>query len=229
MISDPLDLSGYSELTLEFSYYPNSMENGEDFFFEISTDNGSSYVLYKSWASGSDFNNDVRYDEVVMVDDLVFSSQTKLRLRCDASGNGDRIFIDDVIVTGCNFANGQNEIIVDQFGKIESESKLYLSNEIMKEDNVEHDLENKNSEQHFVVYPNPTRNFIYLKGHWDDASNEVEILDIYGQRLLRRTVAKGIQEAITLDVEHLNPGIYLLNFIQDQEIIQSEKVIIIAH
>ncbi len=235
MTSDMLDLTTYSELTFEFSYFPNSMENGEDFFLEISTNDGASYTIYRTWASGTDFNNGTRYDEVIVIDDITFTSQTRLRLRCDASGNGDHIFVDDVVVTACNFSNGLKEVIIDKFGTIVNGTNNSISSDFEEDfkssatfefENFEDDLYEDENEEEFNVYPNPTRNFIYVNGNWNDEHNEIELLDIYGQKLLRRVIEKGLNEVPQIDVSHLPSGIYIVNFVQSNEIITSQKVVI---
>ena len=98
--TDNLDLSSYSELTINFSYYPRSMENGEDFWLQISTDGGSTFTTIGDWNQGDEFVNDQRYNETVVYAGT-FSANTQLRFRCDASGNSDWIYIDDVVITGC--------------------------------------------------------------------------------------------------------------------------------
>lgn len=101
--TDDLDLSGYSELTINFSFYANSMENGEDFWLQISTDGGSSYTTIGDWNRGVEFENGQSINETVVYAG-VFSSNTRLRFRCDASGNNDQIYLDDITITGCQGA-----------------------------------------------------------------------------------------------------------------------------
>ena len=220
MTTDALDLTAYSELTFEFSYWPNSMENGEDFFLEVSTNNGSTFTIYKAWVKGTDFVNSVRYDEEIVIDNVTFTSQTKFRLRCDASGNGDQVFIDDVILTGCNSANGMNRIINDEF---ESSNTYELEK---SEDEIFEETFEADNEKEFAAYPNPTRDFIYINGTWDGDSNEVQLMDIYGQKLLKKTINSGSDEVIKLDIAHLPHGIYIVNIIQSKELISTQKIMI---
>ena len=97
-----LDFSSYDEVQIDFSFYPVSMENNEDFFLEVSTNGGSSYTIVQSWASGTDFQNNVRYNPSVTISSINFTTNTRLRIRCDASGNNDQIYLDDVVVSGCS-------------------------------------------------------------------------------------------------------------------------------
>lgn len=100
----------YSQLTIEFDFYMDSMENNEDFFLEFY--DGSSWAVVGSWARGSEFGNHKLYSQSVhILNDGSFpncaepqcgpdESGAKLRFRCDASGNGDRVYIDNVRFIG---------------------------------------------------------------------------------------------------------------------------------
>ncbi len=113
MYSDLLDLSAYNSLVVNFNFYPNSMENGEDFMLEISTNGGSSYTTIQSWTSGVNFTNGVWYTDEVIIDGITLTGNSMLRLRCDASANGDQIYIDDVKVEGCGVAEGNSGSRID--------------------------------------------------------------------------------------------------------------------
>ncbi len=95
-----LNLSNYSEVTIAFSYYPTSMENGEDFWLQISTNGGGSFTTIGDWNANAEFVNNQRYNESVVYAGT-FTANTQIRFQCDASGNSDWIYIDDVVITGC--------------------------------------------------------------------------------------------------------------------------------
>ena len=236
MTSDVMNMSSYSELTIEFSYYPNSMENGEDFFLEISTDNGANYSIYRTWESGVDFNNSIHYDEVVTIDDVTLTAQTTLRLRCDASGNGDQIYIDDVVVTGCNYSSATNEIIIDQFGKIANEDVKSIINSLDREsksadtyefENDEDSLyENQNEEDEFSVYPNPSRDFVFVKADWGQTPKRIELYDMYGQKVLVKSIDVRGNQLIKIDISNVPSGIYIINLLDRNEKIASQRVVV---
>jgi len=117
--TDVLDLSAYSQVNVSFSFIAHSMEVNEDFFLEVSTDNGSTFSIVESWVSGTDFENSVR--EFPSVDLNDFSATTIIRFRCDASSNADRIYLDDISISGC----GANEPIIES--KIASDTPAELS------------------------------------------------------------------------------------------------------
>jgi len=106
MTTDNLNLAGYDELTIDFSYYARSMDNSnEDFWLQISTDGGSNFTTEEEWNLNDEFVNDQReYDQVIISGP--FTVNTKLRFRCDGSGNSDWVYIDEVNITGCNNGGG---------------------------------------------------------------------------------------------------------------------------
>lgn len=98
-MGNPIDLSSYSELRVDFWYKAASMEPGEDFVVELW--DGLIWEVIGNYVSGSDFNNDVFYNPTIVIGDVDFSltSTSKLRFRCDASGNGDKVYIDEIVVS----------------------------------------------------------------------------------------------------------------------------------
>lgn len=94
-----LVVSGYAEIKVDFHFYPNSMESGEDFWLQISTDGGSSYTTVKSWARGNDFENNSFYSDSVVITGHSLNDQTRIRFRCDASGNQDDIYLDAITIS----------------------------------------------------------------------------------------------------------------------------------
>jgi|GEM_PF-5856284 len=88
-------------MTVEFSLYASSFESGEDFFVEISTDGGGSYVEMGRYIVNQDFNNDVRTSISASYTGAL-GQYTRIRIRCDASNNNDLMYIDDVVIKTCN-------------------------------------------------------------------------------------------------------------------------------
>ena len=102
MYTDALDLSSYASVEFAFSYFPVSMDQvNEDFWLQVSTDNGVTYSTYEEWNRGDEFDNGQRYNETVQITGINFTDQTRFRIVCDASSNGDYVYIDDVSIKGC--------------------------------------------------------------------------------------------------------------------------------
>lgn len=101
MTTQNLDLTTYSELTVSFSYAPLSMGlPTDDFWLQISTDGGVNWLTVEEWNRGDEFENKERHNEDVLIPGP-FTANTQVRFRCDATNNGDHIYIDDVVLTGC--------------------------------------------------------------------------------------------------------------------------------
>jgi hypothetical protein len=100
MTTDNINLSAYDEVKVDFWYYPRSMDNSnEDFWLQISTNGGSSYDTVEEWNLGDEFQNDDFYPDSVIITGYTLTSNTRLRFRCDASGNSDYVYIDEVVIS----------------------------------------------------------------------------------------------------------------------------------
>ena len=93
-----MNLSGYGQIRIQYSMYAVSMENGEDYFVEVSTNGGSTWQVVGNYKRGTDFNNNSR-QSIDIQTSMALSSNVKVRFRCDASGNNDDVYIDDVVVS----------------------------------------------------------------------------------------------------------------------------------
>lgn len=94
-----VDAPGYVELKVEFWFKAVSMENGEDFWVQYW--DGSMWHTVAAYARGTDFNNDTFYSVELIIPEssYTFPSDMKLRFMCDASGNTDDIYIDEIKVS----------------------------------------------------------------------------------------------------------------------------------
>lgn len=100
MTSPTFDLSPYADVEISFYYYSRSMENGEDFWLRYY--NGSTWTTIDTYVSGTDFiNNSFSYATFTLNEaQYNLASNTQFRIQCDASGNNDYIYIDEVIIKG---------------------------------------------------------------------------------------------------------------------------------
>ena len=94
--TDSFDLTGYTELELDFHFHAREMEANEDFAVEFF--DGTGWEIVTEYVVNHDFVNGGSYHETLYFDptDFNFSSEARLRFRNDASGNHDWINIDDV-------------------------------------------------------------------------------------------------------------------------------------
>jgi len=97
------DVTGYVDLEVEFWYRAESMDNSnEDFWVQYSSNGGSSWQTVASFAEGIDFQNGQFYNEVVQIPagSYAYTSNARIRFRCDASGNQDWVYVDEVEFRG---------------------------------------------------------------------------------------------------------------------------------
>ena len=75
------------------------METGEDFWVQYY--DGSTWHTVAQFARGADFDNDVFTSKTVTIDEANYTFPTgmKIRFMCDASGNKDDIYIDEIRVS----------------------------------------------------------------------------------------------------------------------------------
>ncbi|NJL75265.1 MAG: hypothetical protein HC892_09790 [Saprospiraceae bacterium] len=141
-----LNLTTYSEITIDFSYYAVSMDNAsEDFWLQLSTNGGSTYTTVEEWNLGDEFVNNVRkFDAVTLTGP--FTSNTRFRFRCDASTDQDWIYLDDITITGC-----QNNTLTNQAYDNDLSYNAFV---------------NPTQDILFQVFPNPAQG-TYLEIHYN--------------------------------------------------------------
>ena len=203
MTTDNLNLSSYEEITVDFSYYPRSMDNSsEDFWLQISTNGGSSYTTVEEWNRDDEFVNDQRYFDAVVIPGP-FTSNTRLRFRCDASGNSDWVYIDDVEISGCS--NSGSSSLVDSNGSSTSIIKGILN-----------------------LAPNPTHHILNINYTVSPFTTvKMLITDINGKVQRTENVDhRNGQISKRIDVSNFAPGVYILHM-KTADHIESKKFVVI--
>ncbi len=197
MTTDNLNFSNVEELIIDFSYIGISMDNtSEDFWLQISTNGGGSYTTVEEWNRGDEFqNNERKFDSVVIPGP--FSDATRLRFRCDASGNSDWVYIDDVVINAC--VNDNNR----EFFQTETVARTAAT------------IEDKVSLSEVKLFPNPAQENITLTFNVDsDQATNVLITDIRGTVVQQLTTA---DTKLKLSVNNLTPGIYIVHLVNGKQ------------
>ncbi|MHC5173407.1 MAG: PASTA domain-containing protein [Planctomycetota bacterium] len=92
---------GYTQIKVDFWFKAMSMESGEDFWVQYY--DGSTWQTVADYISGAEFVNDQTYPNTIVIIDegsYNFPPNMKIRFMCDASGNSDDVYIDEIIVSG---------------------------------------------------------------------------------------------------------------------------------
>jgi len=219
MTTDAMDLSSYEEITVDFSYHIESFENTEDFWLQISTDGGANFSTVEDWVRTIDFQNGESHNPSVTISGP-FTNNCKIRFRCDASGNGDKVYMDDVTIEGCGTSS--SPIIVD-----ENEDN-FKSGDALELNELEEETVGKIRElSEMNVFPNPVSTSLTIEYQSsDNASSSLDLYSLTGQKILSQTIeaSQGLN-VIRLDVSEFPRGIYLLK-IQEVNGSLSQRVVI---
>jgi len=195
-----VNLTPYAEVTVDFYFFVNSMENNEDFWLRYF--NGSNWSTVAVWRSGDNINNNTFYNASVVLtaSQFNFAANSGFRFQNDASGNNDQIFIDQVTITASTTAgNTQNSINALQENYVANAS----SNEF------------GDTDDDFVMYPNPvsghTLNIKLFDNYYENIS--FEVVNMLGQTLL-----EGKLEDSRINVSSLNAGVYFIKINDGDEV-----------
>jgi len=191
-----INVTGYNTVDVEFYFYSYSMENGEDFWVQFN--DGSGWTTVASYARGTSFENNNFYTSTVTISsgDFNFSTNAQFRFRNDASGNQDHIYIDQVTITGnsgSGFAGVETSLIGLPVGF-----------------NPEGDF---NSEEDFMLYPNPAENYIQVKMLDIKEGTTYRIANMLGQ-----TISEGVLYKGSIAIDELQSGIYFMEVNDGEEL-----------
>ena len=202
MTSPTFDLSGYSNVEFNFYFKSVGMENGENFI--VSYDNGSGWVILGDYARGTDFNNGPFYNISLNLSDVAynFTVNSRFKIQCDASANNDKIFIDQVVVTGTGGSAArilntelQDEALLVLEEEKGEEQTTTLSTEV---DKVTYDVV---ISEEISIYPNPTIDMLNIKN--SKSISNLQIFDISGKRVFASNVNLSV-----IDVSDFEKGMY---------------------
>ena len=185
---------GYIQLDVEFYFIAVSMDNSnEDFWLQYY--DGSSWTTVADYNQGTDFQNNSWYTTKVSIQESSYNFPTgmKLRFMCDASGNSDDVYIDDITVTGhYTIPNGAVKMLsLKNTGK----SVPVMTGE------------------EFAIYPNPADNILHIA--LEEGENiDVQIFNTSGQMMLDTKLGGNVD---AIDISDFDTGIYIVRVTADDE------------
>ena len=185
-----IDVTPFSSIEVDFYFYVLSMENGEDFWLRFF--DGSSWITVGTWISGNNINNNTFYNATVNLTPAQynFAVNSGFRFQCDASGNNDQIFIDQVTITGISSGSKGKKDNLEIVGYLESPELA--------------DFDIK-------LYPNP------IKGNILNV--EIPSLETFNYRIINiqgRTILSGTSDG-KIDVSKLEGGMYFIEVNEGDE------------
>ncbi len=202
MTSPVFDLSTFSSVNIEFSFYVRSMESGENFWLRYF--DGNSWITVANYIRGTNMNNNSFYTQNVTLPatNFNFPSNAQFRFQCDASGNNDQIFIDEVIIV----AEGNNLLRTSPNVDLESE----VAENRTALDKEEMDVLGES----ILLYPNPVSDVLNVVfNSEEDIPNEFFMINSTGQ-VVKRLNPNSIQSNLQINISKLKPGIYFVCFTQ---------------
>ncbi len=197
--SNVMALAGFPSMKVSFSFYGTGMESGEDFFLEVSTNGGSTYTVVKTYVYGSTYLNNTRYNDLVTINTLSLTNNTRVRFRCDASDNTDLIYIDDIKIQRCTAA-------------LQDGTPVSRTKDVAPE---------------FDIMPNPTTGKIMIAvGNYQGLSANISILNSTGQLVDKKSIGRIDVAAVEMNLSELQDGIYFVQISTDKGVSEAKKVIV---
>ena len=192
-----IDVSPYSEVEVNFYFYAFSMENNEDFWLRYF--NGSTWTTVATYTSGININNDTFYTATVNLSasQYNFATNAGFRFQCDASGNNDEVYIDQVTITGITGTTRRN-----------SEALVALG---AQGRGISPSAAGNNKPQN-IIYPNPVKDGILNVRILGSTSFSYRIVNTIGQQ-----VAQGKSNG-QINIQHMQAGMYFIEVKDDDEI-----------
>jgi hypothetical protein len=94
------DTPGFTQIEIDFWFKAISMDNSRE-DFQVQYYDGSTWHTIATYAAKADFENNVFYNKKVIIDEssYTFPTDMKIRFVCDASGDRDDVYIDEVSVS----------------------------------------------------------------------------------------------------------------------------------
>jgi hypothetical protein len=206
MTSSSYNVSGYSQLDIEFYFYPNSMENGEDFWVRYY--DGSSWNTVATYASGTSFNNGGFYVATVTINSASynFPSNARFRFQCDASANADQVYIDAVTVTGSNGGLIEELEPIVSITELERPTEIPTTTSFVTANDVS-------------VFPNPAQDYLNVRS--SEVIESIQLISVSGQLI------RSVQPNTTydkLDISDLEAGMYYVQIKTVDELVTQKFI-----
>lgn len=169
----------------------------------------------EEWNRGDEFENLERNNDSVIIPGP-FTSNTRLRFRCDASSDADWVYLDDIIIRGCSAGN--------DLTAPESTNVLVISDKIGEKNAEEPELEDIITQVN--IFPNPAIGLLNVNfTTLDDMQTNLFVTDLNGRILQQQNVEvlKG-EQTISLNISHLPGGFYTIQLASDKGIISKRFV-----
>ncbi len=227
MYTDNLNLSAYTSIEICFDFYANSFDNSaEDFEIELSSNGGASWTEVGEWEYSIDFWNNSPDSKCLTINGP-FTSTSKLRIKCDASSDGDQVYIDDVVITGCTTSNLQQAdtdvLTMEDWNTFQSDNTTESTSNIAPISSVK-DVSQIVAD--FKVFPNPAMNHVQVElDAFRGKTVELIIFDQIGQQIFVQSIAN-VENNININLAEIKSGVYTICVKSAKGEISAKKLLI---
>ncbi len=190
-ISPVLNLTGNTEVSINFQTFAVDMEDGEDYFVEFF--NGSSYEVIGRYITGTDFTNGAFFTDTIVLNSGTynFNANNRFRIRCDASVNNDQVYFDQIIISGDNTRASSPNLPKDP------------------ENETEPDTFTENALKNINLYPNPASALLNIE--ITRGSFEEIIISSSTGAIVKQL--KPEERTFAVDISDFASGMYFVRFV----------------
>jgi len=202
IFTDPIDLSAYQSIILDFNFFPYDMENGDRFHLEYSLDN-SPFQILTTFEAGVDFTTEVGQSQSLSITGT-FTSNTVLRFRAETNETDDYIMLDDISIEVCDPRSIKDGNITIRSSNSTSSEKYTTERAATESDLI------SEFKSDIAVYPNPANDILFIELEGEKSATTLSIFDVEGREVRNFSLLSGTTE---LDISNLEGGqLYLLRF-----------------
>ncbi|MEM7103411.1 MAG: zinc-dependent metalloprotease [Bacteroidota bacterium] len=208
MTTDDIDLSNVHELEVDFNFIMRTMESTDEFWLQVSLDGGATYQTVSTYTNAVHGDN-VRHFYTVTVTVTgggTFTSNTRVRFRCNSTVNNDRVYIDDVTLSGCS--NGAAMVANNDGGKVVVGAVSSSSTGEIPQSSLGIQPAITDEVVDMRLYPNPASNNVTIEVNMPGEALTGRIMDVTGRIVWTGEVLTGRN---SIPVGNLLGGMYYLN------------------
>ena len=212
-----LDLSNLSDIEIQFAFTSSGLEKlKEGFSLHLSSDAGKTFTPVAQWKQVRDFINDKPYLESVQLQGP-FSGHSVLRFQVDGNSSKDRVYLDDIFISGCSATNEPGQA----FSTPTVPPGRNVNAQLPSKKEIKFQLE-------MALFPNPSRGFLQLQFHsLSTRQSSLQIFNVQGQLVHEESFDEKYlaMTSMRLDLQHLPAGVYWLQYLSN-EVKQRKKFMI---
>jgi hypothetical protein len=97
---DFINVSSYTQAKVQFFYNIHNFRKDEEFMLEYKEGGASEWKIVKAWVFGKNVSTLKKWYTATQTITTTSMNEIKIRFRCNASSNRDKVYLDNIIVSG---------------------------------------------------------------------------------------------------------------------------------